>query len=394
MKTFYRCWKTTVPILAWTFGRVAKMSVRSVSQSAQGRSFQSPFSHLDLFGRELPGCTPISSGKASEKLLACTSDSVIEKRKSKGSRNKKTSLSSKASHSSTSSSTASKKKGKKKRSKVSSDSAVKVSGSKSSVSSRSTMAPVDSDRILQSLPIRQPTVSKNPLDGSRPLRTQTVENEKTKTRYSRCLSEPPVNNKSSPLAEYIASPTRAQSNPKIRDGIEVTHQRELAKLGKDTEGPGIYSKMSMSKHLSHSSLSTSAYLRKFITTHGAPSAGASHHTPTSGTPSSSHLSSSPIPTHTKPHSSFSLPSPSHNPVNTSKVNVRLRSMVPHYNFGARTFKTGSERSPEGGNELGHVEELLRGLKHMQYHQVIVMSGAGISTASGIPDFRCGTGQHS
>jgi len=380
-----RCWKTTIPFLAWITGRIAIMSVQSVSHSAPGRSFQSPFSHKDLFGRELPGCAAsTASTKATEKLLACGSDTVIKKRKSKGSRSKKTSPSFKASHSSTGTSTTSKKIGKKKRTKVSSDSTDKVAGAKYSVSSRSTMAPVDSDRIVQSLPIRQPTVSKNSVDGSTLLRTQTIESEKTKTRYSKCPSEPPIS-PSSPPAETVASPTHSLSNPKIDykilSKIQSTHQKAVGeKPEKDTR------KMSMSKHLNHSSLSTSAYLRKFSTTHGVSSANSDHFASSTVTPSLSHA-----PTPTKAHSStqtFSLSSLPHGkPVDTSKVNVRLHSKTPHHNLGARSLRTHSKRSHDGRNEPGSVEEVVEGLKRMQFHQVIVMSGAGISTASGIPDFR-------
>lgn len=53
-----------------------------------------------------------------------------------------------------------------------------------------------------------------------------------------------------------------------------------------------------------------------------------------------------------------------------------------------TQRVGSQRRG-GHSQCLTLEELARGLAKRQYQKIVVMSGAGISTASGIPDFRYG-----
>ncbi len=333
------------------------MSVRTVP----GRSFSSPFSHVDLFGKELPSCPALSSVKTSDTIVLSGSDLLHDKRKCKKSKAKKKQHSSKASHSSVITGP-SKTKGSKRSSRASLDLSGKGHKSRASDPRGGIMAPVDYDSTVQ-LPLRQPIVRRDSVEGGVTIKTQTTEDKKTKTRYSRAFSEPDFASRlsSGPLPDMKSVPLVKEERVKNSECIVPSHLR-------------------------HASLSTSAYILKMTSTSlrsSSPSATSSAHvsTTTNGTSTSNFPTSS--------SSSASRPSPTfqsllHGSVNASKVNVRLNTRAS----GARSFRTYSKSiSERGGAEIGGVEEIMRGLKRMQFQQVIVLSGAGISTASGIPDFR-------
>ena len=87
------------------------------------------------------------------------------------------------------------------------------------------------------------------------------------------------------------------------------------------------------------------------------------------------------------------------------ANVRLSGKVvkninlpPHMHLPRRAFVDNERKTPPGRTFKGSpkgtakggpltIEDIGIGLGKMQYRNVIVMSGAGVSTASGIPDFR-------
>ena len=78
--------------------------------------------------------------------------------------------------------------------------------------------------------------------------------------------------------------------------------------------------------------------------------------------------------------------------------VQNINLPPHMHLPRRAFVDNEKKTPPGRSFKGSpkgtakggpltIEDIGMGLGKMQYRNVIVMSGAGVSTASGIPDFR-------
>lgn len=78
-------------------------------------------------------------------------------------------------------------------------------------------------------------------------------------------------------------------------------------------------------------------------------------------------------------------------ITSSSINLPMNrkvtgvSLPPYMRMPRRAFESIAEKKGKGGPLT--ISDVATGLAKMQYRHVIVMSGAGISTPSGIPDFR-------
>ena len=326
-------------------------------------ALESPFSHIDVYGVEHPAFGKTSSsGRGS-----------LSRRKSKPSTHKGAaisikpkrsvvSVSSRSSHASSTHKTVYKKKKKKKK-------------EASNPSGNSTKGDV-----LMTMPLDEPIKK----DSKARLGSSCQE----RAQFHPMKSPPCVRNAS--LARVDAdSPVLARQKSSLPSSKQTGHWRVDSK--KTESRPLNVPNDSTSGHGPVISRSNKTRAQTFIQTHSDSRTLLS----------SSKLSMLSQSTSTTKEVMFSLNRSQHNlktqiinsPINVSlkKASQNISSQPSPMRQPKRVFETASGLKSRGGarrkDEPMTMEDIAWGLARLQYRNVIVMSGAGISTPSGIPDFR-------
>ncbi len=304
----------------------AKSSM-SLSCSSGHKVLESPFSHAQFYGGEHP------ASRASSLPSVGTG-----RKKGKPSKHKKATRSSLTS---VSQSAPTKLKNKKKRNSRTFSASIPVknhSHNKTSTSAVPSLAQVDSDISASS--------------SKHPLRTNHVNYHSTHTRTEA---------RTTVKAQTAGSPSTAE--PKAR----YQHPDNSVVAGNGREGQGAPRNTTVTSLLTYSKMSTSALLLSMSdavrgargmagTVRGGSCGGAG------------------------------------GGVVNRKCEPPRATLPPHMRVHRLVFQTHSKlrgQGVSGSKEAGplDLEAIGKGLGRLQYRNIIVMSGAGISTSSGIPDFR-------
>lgn len=236
--------------------------------------------------------------------------------------------------------------------------------------------------------------------------------------------------------EVVARKMVAAHGERSERGIPAHVERDVVSAHEETWKSDMFGERGViPAHLAHSKMSTSAFMLSLSSSHNQSSSHSpsSYHSPTSSShhphassshyppsssyhhppssssrhppssssrhppPSSSHHPLSSSSRHPSHHRPSNLSSTSSSSTTSSAANVclhpkplQLHAQPPHLQSSQRLYRTHPQSAVAVGSRakgVGPLECIVRGLKCMQFQQIIVMSGAGISTPSGIPDFR-------